>query len=173
MKKSNNMNIKAIIIVLMALLVFLTACSNQNNYDDYEIVYLSASWERGYRDVQEMAESCDLAAYVTIKDMRPDGRYSSHGILMTVYTAEVVESLYGEQQGDIEIIMTGGINDSEKKIYEIDADPLMMTNEKYFIFATKNESGTYTILSGSQGRFEIIDDMVYSLNVCNNKVKKK
>ena len=35
-----------------------------------------------------------------------------------------------------------------------------------------NEDGTYTILSGPQGRFEIIDNMVYSLNVSNEQVAK-
>lgn len=160
----------------LLMLVSFTACSGQkgelSRYNGYEKVSLSASWAYNYGSVQELAKSCDLAAYVTIKDMKPDNRYSSYGITTTIYTAEISESIYGEQKGDIQIIMTGGIRDSEKKIYEVTDDPLMQINDEYFIFAKKNEDGTYTILSGSQGRFEIVDETVYSLNVCNDQVKK-
>ena len=59
-----------------------------------------------------------------------------------------------------------------KKIYELDDDPLMQINDEYLIFANKNSDGTYTTLSGSQGRFEIEGNRVYSLNKSNAQVKK-
>lgn len=163
----------AAVLCLSLVMLISAACSNQKAgygaYADYERVGMSASWTYNYASVKELAEACDLAAYVSIKDRRLD---SSSEIVFTIYTAEIRESLYGEEKDEIKIIMTGGIVEDEKKIYEISDDPLMKAGDEYFIFAKKNESGTYTVLSGSQGRFEIVDGKVCSLNVSIAEVAK-
>ncbi len=158
---------------LAILLLASTACSKPKeatNDSEYEKVSLSANWAYNYGSVKELAEACDIAAYVKIKDLKFDDSYSSYGVKLTVYTAEICESLYGKEKGEIQIVMTGGIDESEKKIYEIADDPLMKKNDEFFIFARQNEDGTYTVLSGSQGRFEIVDNKVSSLNVSNTQV---
>lgn len=138
----------------------------------YEKIPLTASWSYNYGSVRELAESCDLAAYVKITGRDDDDKYKSIGVNMTIYTAEIQESLFGQKEGTIRIVMTGKIDDEEKKVYEIVDDPLMKSGDEFFVFARANENGTYTILSGPQGRFEIIDNKVYSLNVSNEQVAK-
>lgn len=153
----------------------LTACSNQKaaDYSQYEKVPIFASWSYNYESVRELTNSCELAAYVKITGMETSDKYKSYGVDLTIYTAEIQESLFGKKDGTIRIVMTGKIDDKEKKIYEIVDDPLMNLGDEFFVFAESNEDGTYTILSGPQGRFEIINNMVYSLNVCNEQVAKK
>lgn len=159
---------------LVAVVFALAACSNQNtaDYGQYEKVLLNASWSYNYENVQELADNCDLAAYVTITGLETDDKYKAYGVDLTIYTAEIRESLFGKEQGTIRIVMTGKIDEKEKKIYEIADDPLMEIGDEFFVFAEVNEDETYTVLSGPQGRFEIIDNMVYSLNVCNEQVAK-
>ena len=159
---------------LIVVMFALAACSNQSatDYSQYEKIPLNASWSYNYESVNELADNCDLAAYVTITGMETDDKYKSYGVDLTIYTAEIRESLFGKKDGTIRIVMTGMVDEKERKIYEIVDDPLMKLSDEFFVFAKSNEDGTYTILSGPQGRFEIIDNMVYSLNVSNEQVAK-
>lgn len=159
---------------LVVVMLALAACSKQSaiDYSQYKKVPLTASWAYNYENVRELADNCDLAAYVTITGLETDNRHKSYGVALTIYTAEITESLFGKKDGTIRIVMTGTVDEKEKKIYEIVDDPLMKLGDKFFVFAKSNEDGTYTILSGPQGRFEIIDNMVYSLNVSNEQVAK-
>ena len=91
---------------------------------------------------------------------------------MTTFDAQVKQLICGNDEKEIKITMTDGIDKTEKKIYELDDDPLMQINDEYLIFANKNSDGTYTTLSGSQGRFEIEGNCVYILNKSNAQVKK-
>lgn len=40
----------------------------------------------------------------------------------------------------------------------------MKIGDEFLIFARKNSNGTYTILTGSQGRYSVKDNCVYPLN---------
>ena len=163
------------ILYITVFIVILTSCSYRKKVEDYskyEKVPLTASWAYNYESVEELAKNCDLAANVSITGWKDNDKYERYGVNIIIYTAKIQESLFGEQEGTIRIVMTGKIDEKNKKIYEITEDPLMNINDSFFIFARLNEDGTYTILSGPQGRFEIIDDMVYSLNVCNEQVAK-
>lgn len=167
-----NKTIKIIICFCSVLIAFsFSACSKQNTlvYSQYEKISLKASWAYNYGSVRDLAENCDLAAYVKIIEMEA---VKDSPIPQTVYTAELLESLFGKEEKSVRIVMTGKIDDNEKKIYEIEDDPLMKPGDEFFVFARGNEDGTYTILSGPQGRFEIIDNMVFSLNNSNEQVAK-
>lgn len=150
------------------MLLTIGGCAGKN----YDKVELSASWSYNYADVADLARNSDLIALVSIQEPEKDGSYKISSIRMTQFPAAVVERYYGEEEQEIKIVMTGGIDESEKKIYEIADDPLMKAEEEYLIFARKNEDGTYTILGGPQGRFVLEDGKVYSLNVANEQVKK-
>lgn len=167
--------LKVLIVLCLIVVVFdLAACSSKNTADlsKYEKIHFNASWTYNYADVHELVDNSDLAAYVKITGMENDDTYKAYGIDLTIYTAEIRESLLGRANGSIQIVMTGKIDEEGKKIYEIVDDPLMKIGEEFFVFAKANEDGTYTILSGPQGRFEIINNMVYSLNVSNEQVAK-
>lgn len=169
MNKKNTLIISLCVIILSSLLF---ACSGKKvNANEYEKVPLSASWEYNYESVEEMAHSCDIIAIVKITGSDIDNSYSAYNVLLTVYNAEVKQLIYGKSEDKIKIVMTGGIDEAAKKIYEVADDPLMNKDDEFLIFAQQNEDGTYTILSGSQGRFQIVNGKVYSLNISNQQVQ--
>lgn len=160
--------IKKTIALALCLLLVCTflACGSQSE-EQLEKVAMPVSWTYNYKDVQELTTNSDLIAYVSITAMES---YAENGVIMTKYQAEVLDEIYGEKARTVEIIMTGGIVD--QTIHEVEDDPLMDAKEAFLIFARKNESGTYTILSGPQGRFVVTDNKVYSLNVANDQVAR-
>lgn len=160
-----------IIMVLAVIMSAMTGCTKETKYSDYEKISLSASWSYNYASVEELSGSSDLIAVISIKEAVADDDFSGVNVLMTKYTATVKELIYGDDSEEIQIVMTGGIDHKEKKIYEITDDPLMNEGDEFLVFAKKNKSGTYTILSGSQGRFLIENNKVYSLNIANEQVK--
>lgn len=162
--------ILTIIIYLFVILLIPAGCSNQDAESDYEKVSLNASWTYNYENVEELTQHSDIIAIVSISGMEIDKANSEYGVTMTKYSAKVEELVYGEDDANIEIIMTGGIDEDEKKIYEILDDPLMEKGDEFLVFAQKNEDGTYTVLSGSQGRFVIENGKVFSLNAVNEQV---
>ena len=166
----------ATIAVFTIVIVFISTlglrkASDTEDYSKYKKVYLNASWAYNYEDVSELTENCDLAAYISVTGWESNHKYKDYGVDLTVFTAEIQDSLFGKKEGTVRIVMTGKIDEKEKIIYEIADDPLMKPGDKFFVFAKANEDGTYTILSGPQGRFVIVNDAVYSLNVCDNQVK--
>ncbi len=166
----------ATIAVFTIVIVFISTlglrkASDTEDYSKYKKVYLNASWAYNYEDVSELTENCDLAAYISVTGWESNHKYKDYGVDLTVFTAEIQDSLFGKKEGTVRIVMTGKIDEKEKIIYEIADDPLMKPGDKFFVFAKANEDGTYTILSGPQGRFAIVNDAVYSLNVCDNQVK--
>lgn len=159
------LTISVLCLVLLCSVV-LVACSNDAG-ETMDKVVMNASWVYNYKDVQELTEKSDLIAYVSINSMES---YEENGIVKTKYQAEIVDEIYGEKTRTVEIVMTGGV--VGKTIYELEDDPLMSPKDEFMIFARKNTNGTYTILSGPQGRFVVEGNMVYSLNVAESQVAK-
>lgn len=149
--------------------ILMTGCSKKASYDDYEKVSMTASWTYNYGSVEELSKASDIVAVVKITDSECK---KISDIPLTTFDAQVKQLICGNDEKEIKITMTGGIDKTEKKIYELDDDPLMQINDEYLIFSNKNSDGTYTTLSGSQGRFEIEGNSVYSLNKSNAQVKK-
>ncbi|MDE6149572.1 MAG: hypothetical protein K2F81_05690 [Ruminococcus sp.] len=158
------------LVCLLTICVVGVGCSNKESLSDYEKVPLSASWSYNYESIDELTKFSDIIAVISVDGMNLDKTYESYGVTLTKYSAEIKELIYGEEGSKIDIIMTGGIDNVEKKIYEVVDDPLMEKGDEYLIFAQKNEDGTYAVLSGSQGRFVFKNDRVYSLNVINEQV---
>lgn len=156
----------ALFCFIIICTVTLSACTNASN-SYTERVAMHASWAYNFRDVQDLTENSDLIAYVSVASMES---YKESGIAKTKYVARVIDELHGEGAETVEIVMTGGIID--KILYELDDDPLMEINDRFLIFARKNTTGTYTVLSGSQGRLVMKDDRVYSLNAIDSEVAR-
>ena len=137
---------------------------------------LNISWAKSYMDIESLTRDSDFIGLVEITgivDIIEETLEGSPPIYLTVYTAKVLSSILADgelqigvktqvtedtQSGAeiIEIIMTG--KRDETGIIEIVDDPLMSTGELWFIFARKNESGPYTVLSGPVGRFSYNPD---------------
>lgn len=154
---------------IACLSILMTGCAKKTSYDDYEKISMSASWSYNYGNVEELFKSSDIIALVKITGLESA---PLNGMNFTIFDAKVEQLIAGADEEKIKIYMTGGIDDAQKKIYELDDDPLMQINDEFLIFAHQNQDGTYTILSGPQGRFEIKDNRVYSLNESNDQVKK-
>lgn len=146
---------------IMGLSLLMTGCSKKTSMEDYEKVFMSASWSYGYGSIEEMTKASDIVAIIKVTgaESKPDS-----GILYTTYTAQVKQLVCGNDEKEIKVYMTGGVDDTEKKIYEFHDDPLMKIGDEFLIFARKNSNGTYTILTGSQGRYSVKDNCVYPLN---------
>lgn len=152
---------------ILAVSILFVGCFIYHNLSEKNVekVIMHASWAYNYANVQELTNNSDLIACISVETGET---YDQSGIVKTKYQVNVVDKIYGEDIDTIEIIMTGGI--VENTIYEVEDDPLMGENEEYMIFARENADGTYTILSGSQGRFIVENNMVYSLNEVNQQV---
>lgn len=136
--------------------------AKQDIFEGYKTIAMNASWTDYYGSIKELceADSLGLIARVKIGDGIHENRY---GFNMTVFTAKVEDLIYGSCEDNVDIIMTGWVDHDTKTIYEISDDPLMQKGDEFIIFARKNESGTYTVLGGPQGRFVIDSDNVYPL----------
>ncbi|MFR8001808.1 MAG: hypothetical protein ACLU62_02680 [Hydrogeniiclostridium sp.] len=110
---------------------------------------ISASWHKSYNSIEALAADSDLIALVEITD---EERVEQHeSLYFTISTANVLETVYSTEDVEtVEIYQTGCRTDTE--LIQIAEDPLMNEGEKWFIFARRNEDGTYTIL-GPFGRF--------------------
>ena len=110
---------------------------------------ISANWHKSYDSIEALAADSDLIALVEITD---EERVEQHeSLYFTISTANVLETVYSTENVEtVEIYQTGRRTDTE--LIQIAEDPLMNEGEKWFIFARRNEDGTYTIL-GPFGRF--------------------
>ena len=166
MKQRNVIIVSAISILCVALVVMAGLVPHRDNIP--EKILMSASWSYNYSDLKELTESSDLIARISVMD---DGFSTDvDGIPMTYYTAAVTIPIDGCSMNDtITIAMTGG--PKENFLYEIADDPLMKESDDFLVFCRKNTTGTYTVLSGSQGRMTINNGLVSSLNVSNDQVQ--
>lgn len=166
----------AFLVLFGIVSAMLCGCSEKeplNRYsvpaslDGYEKQTLFASWHYGYCGVGELSANSDVIAKVKITGSKigPD---IAPELMSTIFTAKVEELIYGSNEKEIDIFMTGGIDHEQKRILEIHDDPLMNIGDEFMVFAQKNEDGTYTILGGPQGRFVIDNDCVYSLTEYNS-----
>ena len=128
-------------------------------------VLSNTSWAYGYADLRELASACDIAALISVSSLE---EYTLSGLLKTKYSAIVKKSFWGSIEGDeIKILMTGGSSDSQT-VLSID-DPPMQVGDEFIIFTRKKNDGTYTILSGPQGRFTLDDGYVSSLEITGSR----
>ncbi len=110
---------------------------------------ISASWHRSYDSIKDLAADSDLIALVEITGQERVEQHES--LYFTISTADVLETAYSTENVEtVELYQTGRRTDTE--LIQIAEDPLMNEGEKWFIFARRNEDGTYTIL-GPFGRF--------------------
>lgn len=167
-------------VSLITASALMCGCSSQQNsaerydrasFDGYEKVPMHASWSYNYGGIAELTNSSDLIARVKVVGESADDAGSTV-IGKTVFTAEVEELIYGDNENSVNIVMTGWIDHNGKKIHEIDDDPLMYMDDEFLIFARKNDSGRYTILGGPQGRYVIDDGQVYSLGSYTSKLSR-
>ncbi len=164
-KKIIYSSISVISILVICIIISMFYSKNKS---EYEVSYLSASWEYNYGDINEISNASDLIALIrVIKLIDVEQRV---GLVYSTFEVEVIKPVYGCEAGDkISIFMTGGKTDY--RILEVIDDPLLVSDQEFLVFTRKNDSGTYTILGGPAGRLEHKDGKLNSLQLVNPRVK--
>lgn len=170
--KKVSANSKKLILLLVIIGVCLVCGALwivNKNTNKLKKEFMHASWTYRYADVEDLTKNSDCIAIIKIMDN--GSSYRKDIVPDTVYSANVIRAIYNCEEGDkLKIYMTGGIRDN--KIFELRDDPLMKKGEEYLIFAKKNEDGTVTTLTGTQGRMHYKNGKISSLNVVNHQVKE-
>lgn len=148
------------LIMLISLSTGILFLKDKINNDQQEVQYLSASWPYNYSDLEEISKASDLIALIKVEGVSKS--YETRGIPVTEYKVQVLEPIYGTDETQLILFMTGN-EDKDKKI-EIKDDPLPRADEKFLIFCKQNADGTITVLSGPQGRLVYTDGKLNSLN---------
>lgn len=155
-----------IMIVCLGGFMFLHFSSSKSHQ---EVSLISASWSYRYYDVQEMAKESDLIALIRVDSLIECTE--DQQLPFSTFAVEVVQPVYGCKEGQtINIIMTGG--ESGKQRIEIKDDPMLEKGQEFLVFARHNETGTYTILGGPQGRLAFRDGKLNSMQYVTERVSK-
>lgn len=155
----------AISVLSIALLVFIIVQISFIKQPEKKL--LSASWTYNYGSIEDMTQASDFIGFIrVIKDVK---NFEVQGIPQILFDTEVIIPILGADKGDnISIIMTG--QKSKDQIIEIADDPLLEPDEEFLIFGKRNDDGTVTVLSGSQGRLEYKDNKLNSLQFVKSQV---
>ncbi len=168
-KKGNGVNMKKGFICILVPIILFTACKSSSESlakDESSLVTMMHVCQAyGYSGVKELTENSDYIAVINVKESES---FYYEILPKTLYTVETTQSIYGETD-DVQLVFTGGV--FEDKTVELSDDPLMSIGDSFLVFARKNDDGTYTVLSGPQGRFVIEDDCVYSLNAVDKQLR--
>ncbi|CRZ35565.1 hypothetical protein DFR55_11016 [Herbinix hemicellulosilytica] len=155
---------KAIFILAVCLALCGAIVYDSLHSKNPERVEIHTSYTYNYGSLDELVNNSNIIAVVEITS---NGKQIGNGPLPeTIFTAEVKKSIYNCKKGEeIKLYMIGGKKDN--RIYEKSDDPLMKSGEKYLIFAKKNDDGTYTTLSGTQGRMKYDNGKINSFKFAN------
>lgn len=149
-----------IVSAALAAVVFVAVFLVMGNHRSEERVSMSGSWAYCYSGLEELAQSSDLIALISVEDA--NSYITDTGIPMTNYTVTIGTPICGCVEDDsVSLVMTGGPKDGV--LFEIADDPLMDIHDNFIIFARQNSDSIYTILSGPQGRMSIENGHVSSL----------
>lgn len=147
-------------IMLISLTTGILFLKDKMNNDQQEVQYLSASWPYNYSNLEEISKASDLIALIKVEGVSKS--YETRGIPVTEYKVQVLNPIYGTDETQFTLFMTGR-EDKDKKI-EIKDDPLPYADEEFLVFCKQNADGTITVLSGPQGRLVYTDGKLNSLN---------
>lgn len=111
-------------------------------------VAMRASWKNRYETVSALKNASSLIAIIKVDKK---SYYRNDTTPMTKFTVKIKKAAKGcKKNEEKQFIMTGGIYNEH--YYEIEDAPLMEEGKEYLVFAKENSDGTYSLLSGAQGR---------------------
>lgn len=166
MKRRKTVMVLSLIMLISLTISILILRDKKDNYQQ-EVRYLSASWPYNYSNLEEISKASDLIALIKVEGVSKS--YETQGVPVTEYKVKVLNAIYGTDEKQLTLFMTGK-EDKDKKI-EIKDDPLPHADEDFLVFCKQNTDGTITVLSGPQGRLVYTDGKLNSLNAVNENVK--
>jgi hypothetical protein len=161
---------KSKIIIMIAFAVFVAGIGNliyRPSEDVVEIVYLEGMWEKRYSSISNLAsdDEVDLIIVGSIIGSEEYKEYALNGpgwFMQTNFTVQISSLLHGSIDSEtIHVHQTGGHRDNVLLMFE--EDPLMKKGDKCVLFLHEIDKGNYYVVGGSQGRFPIEHNKVYSL----------
>jgi hypothetical protein len=155
----------AIIITVVVLLSYVTVCAVSAGMQGVSPYYVS--WAEFYASINDLSTEADLIAVGTVKDIVGvtsdvigNPRWGPDILYFTDFAFSVEQVLKGPQDvGKVIIHQTGAAG--KREIWD---DPLLKPGDEYVLFLHEYETGKYFILGGPQGRFQIIEGEVFSMN---------
>lgn len=157
----------AIIITMVAFLAILCSVSIGGMQSGAMLGQAGASWAESYESIEHLSAVADLIAVGTVKgvvevtgDVIAEARWGPVILYFTDFAFSVEQVLKGPQ--DVREVMIHQTGAARK--YEIHDDPLLKRGDKYVLFLHEYETGKCYILGGPQGRFQIIDGEVFSMD---------
>lgn len=157
----------AIIITIVVFLSYVTVCAVSAGMQGVSWSEDAVSWAESYASIKDLSTKADLIAVGTVKDVVGvtsdvigNPRWGADILYFTDFAFSVEHVLKGPQDvGEVIIHQTGAAGKQE-----IRDDPLLKRGDKYVLFLHEYETGKYYILGGPQGRFQIIENQVFSMN---------
>jgi hypothetical protein len=169
MKKRSGITAVAIILVMgLVAITAMFSLNRNNNQDNASVETVSeVSWANSYKNLEELSDVADMIAVGEVKDVLgvtsdvvSEARWGPISLHFTDFSFSVDQVLKGPRAvSEILIHQTGA-----KGKDEISDDPLLEIGDKYVLFLHEYETGKYYILGGPQGRFQIINEHVFSMN---------
>jgi hypothetical protein len=139
--------------------------------DNTKPTELSVSWAEAYPNIESLVKKAELIVIGTVNSSHSYLGLKGTTIPYTDHEVIIEVALKGSiNSTTITIVQTGGTLDG--KTYVVHDDPLLTEGQRIIVFLRKAIPGPdfagpvkerYTILGGPQGRFLIIDGLVYSV----------
>lgn len=155
----------ALLIAVMALGTVSCATADDGG-DQNQGTITSVSWAEYYADIGELCDAADLIAVGEIdrvisesSEKVAEARWGGVLLYTTDFAFRIEQVIKGEEVEEILLHQTGVAGKQEVR-----DDPLFEQGERCVLFLREYEAGKYYVLGGPQGRFEIIDDEVFSMN---------
>jgi len=159
---------KARVAIIISMVVFITVLfSVAVGGIQKEPTLVEASWAKYYASIEDLSAEADLIVVGTVKgvvevtsNVLAMARWGPVIHYVTDFAFSVEQVLKGVQ--DVREVMIHQYGAAGEQ--EVRDDPLLKQGDKYVLFLHEYETGKYYILGGPQGRFQIINAKVFSMD---------
>jgi hypothetical protein len=141
-----------------------------SNNEDKETVRMTADWVQTYSSVEAMAKDTEYIIIGKLIDSyvwEYPKEYKHVPLLFTYYKVEVLSEIKGEMENVISVYVDGGVQNGKE--YIIEDSPLLNVGDTMILFLMNGSNEDYTTVGGPQGRFKVIDGIVYATDEYEGK----
>lgn len=160
--KRKHIGLVSVMALTAIILVNIISCNHDiEKATQRPVHYVEASWVRGYRTIDELCANKEIQVIAIGKVHRVVEVINENNYLYTTRFAFRIENLL---KGDnLKEIIVSQIGSPDNSGFQFRDDPLFDVGKRYLLFLKKNDNNIY-FTPGPWGRYQIIDNKVYSLN---------
>ncbi|MBO1413520.1 hypothetical protein [Streptomyces sp. FH025] len=158
----------ALVAMVSAAVMALTACGDGGPAGTRKTVELEASWAVAYHSVADLKKHSQTAAQGHFSKVLLQQTDRKSGVLSTDFEFTVDKVLYAQAGrvltpgSAITVHQTGGVVDGA--VHQVKDDPLFTVSETCVLFLEEYEPGSYMVVGGPTGRFEVKGGAVTPVN---------